>query len=385
MIRRIATAAFAAGLLCASAIPAHAQGQVGASPIDVRTGAAPMGSLAPTFFDANVAREYQAAGSLGSLSQGPGVAPAPTSTAPAVTVTPTVTAGPITVTPTVTAVPVTITPTVTGVPVTVTPTQVAPPVTVTPTNTASPVTSTPTVTAPVVTVTPTVEETAVVTTTVTGTESAAPVTVTPTVTAPPATVTSTVSETVTSTAVSTVTTTRTITPIPEPPTGDSSSADLALFLEMVGRGGGQAEDDLPDGVISEGEQVEYRISIIGSDAGNGLGQIRLEFDLDPTQVFTSTVRDFGECRLDQTSVAGSRLTIDMRCPPSGDHLLYFSTVSSASAGTIVATAFSLSGTDRAGFPLRIDHFPADLDGMPIESGHEYGIAPFNKVLQFPVS
>jgi len=314
----------------------------------------------------------------------------PTQVAPPVTVTPTNTASPVTSTPTVTAPVVTVEETATSTATatattTVTATESAAPVTVTPTNTASPVTSTPTVTAPVVTVTPTVEETAVVTTTVTGTESAAPVTVTPTVTAPPATVTSTVSETVTSTAVSTVTTTRTITPIPEPPTGDSSSADLALFLEMVGRGGGQAEDDLPDGVISEGEQVEYRISIIGSDAGNGLGQIRLEFDLDPTQVFTSTVRDFGECRLDQTSVAGSRLTIDMRCPPSGDHLLYFSTVSSASAGTIVATAFSLSGTDRAGFPLRIDHFPADLDGMPIESGHEYGIAPFNKVLQFPVS
>ena len=163
-MRRLGAAAFAVGLLCATAVPAHAQELVGAPLIDVRAGGAPLGSLAPGYLDANVARAYQASGSLGSLSQGPGAAP--TSTAPAVTVTPTVTAGPTTVTPTVTAVPVTVTPTVTGTPVTVTPTRVAPPVTVTPTDTASPVTSTPTATAPVVTVTPTVEET--VTTTATG-------------------------------------------------------------------------------------------------------------------------------------------------------------------------------------------------------------------------
>lgn len=271
MLRRFATTAFALALACVATVPAYAQGQAGAPMLNVETHGTGMGSLAPGFLNANEARNYQAGGSLGSLSQGPGAAPTPTSTAPAVTVTPTVTAGPVTVTPTVAAVPVTVTPTVTAptetvtetatmtvtgtetATTTVTATETAAPVTVTPTDTAVPVTSTPTVTAPVETVTPTVEEatTVTATTTVTGTETAVPVTVTPTdtavpvtstptetaptvtvtptenapavtstptVTAPVVTVTPTVEETATVTATTTVTGTETAAPVTMTPT-----------------------------------------------------------------------------------------------------------------------------------------------------------------------
>lgn len=215
MIRRLTTTAFALTLACISVAPAHAQEPTEASVVKTRVESTGVGSLAPGLFNVNAARNYQAAGSLGSLSQGPGAAPA--ITAPAVTVTPTVTAGPVTVTPTATAVPVTVTPTVTNVPITVTPT-----------NTAVPVTSTPTVTAPTLTVTPTAEETVTSTftasetttatmtatatpVTVTPTNTAVPVTSTPTVTAPVLTVTPTVEETVTSTVVDTVTESETTT------------------------------------------------------------------------------------------------------------------------------------------------------------------------------
>lgn len=215
MIKRLTTAAFALGLACISAVPAHAQELTDASVVKTRVETTGVGSLAFGPFNVNAARDYQAAGSLGSLSQGSGAAPP--NTVPAVTVTPTVTAGPVTVTPTATAVPVTVTPTVTNVPVTVVPTSTAVPITTTPTVTAPASTVTPTADA---TITSTITASETTTTTVTATatpvtvtptKTAVPVTSTPTVTAPASTVTPTVEETVTSTAVATVTESETTT------------------------------------------------------------------------------------------------------------------------------------------------------------------------------
>jgi len=378
-----------------------------------------MGSLAPRFLDANVAREYQAAGSLGSLSQGTGAAPAPTNTAPAVTVTPTVTAGPITVTPTVTAVPVTVTPTVTGAPATVTSTRVAPPVTVTPTETAVPVTVTPTSTAVPVTVTDT--ETA--TTTVTGTETAVPVTVTPTSTAVPVTVTPTntavpvtvtptvtaapvtvtpterapaetttptvtaapVTTTTTSTEVVRVTTTRTVTPMPEPVPGDSAGVDLALFQSIRGLGVNQGDELSHDGKISVGELVEYRVSLdsIFANYGDGLKDVRVEIGLDPSQQLV-VANSNGNCITNSTEMLSQNWIVDLSCPISQDQNLTFAAVSSAAGGEIVQVEVRVIGEDRAGYPIRVRSYQTNIDGLMSDDTVTEGQSPFTRLLQYRV-
>lgn len=378
MKRTLVALVSAATLATAASIPAHAQ--------SVADG---LGSLAPATLFGGETREYQAAGSLGSLSGGP---------AAPVTVTPTVTAAPVTVTPTVTAVPVTVTPTSTGQPVTVTPTvtaapttttatetvtttvtatEEAAPVTTTPTETAPPVTVTPTETAPTVTVTPTTTAAPVTTTptdvadpvTTTPTTTAVEVTTTPTVTAAPETVTPTVTAppvTTTSTEIVNVTTTRTVTPRPEPEPGDSDSVDLLILSDVDGRGVDGDSGTERDGKFSPGETANYEIGLHGQRFGNGLRDYRVTIEMDPTQEVLS-FDSIGECAANHRPAVGNLWTVDISCPPAGVQILRLSAKSSAAVGEPVLVRTEVVGADRLGYPLTVRVAPT-MHG--IETGDE---------------
>ena len=350
----------AATLATVASIPVHAQ--------SVADG---LGSLAPATLFGGETREYQAAGSLGSLLGGP---------AAPVTVTPTVTAAPVTVTPTVTAVPVTVTPTSTGQPVTVTPTVTAAPTTTTATKTvtttvtateeAAPVTTTPTNVADPVTTTPT---TTAVEVTTTPTVTAAPETVTPTVTAPPVTTTST--------EIVDVTTTRTVTPRPEPEPGDSDSHDLFVMSDVDGSGVDGDPSTIGDGEFSEGETATYSLVFIGDSAGNGLRHYRVAVEMDPTQEVLSFYST-GDCAATHRPAVGNLWTVDLSCPPAGFQRLDFSAKSSAVAGEPVLVRAEVAGADRLGYPLSVRASPVTVHGIQEEGGHTFGQAPYEWFIQY---
>lgn len=393
MKRTLVALVSAATLATVASIPVHAQ--------SVADG---LGSLAPATLFGGETREYQAAGSLGSLLGGP---------AAPVTVTPTVTAAPVTVTPTVTAVPVTVTPTSTGQPVTVTPTvtaapttttatktvtttvtatEEAAPVTTTPTETAPPVTVTPTETAPTVTVTPTTTAAPVTTTptnvadpvTTTPTTTAVEVTTTPTVTAAPETVTPTVTAppvTTTSTEIVDVTTTRTVTPRPEPEPGDSDSHDLFVMSDVDGSGVDGDPSTIGDGEFSEGETATYSLVFIGDSAGNGLRHYRVAVEMDPTQEVLSFYST-GDCAATHRPAVGNLWTVDLSCPPAGFQRLDFSAKSSAVAGEPVLVRAEVAGADRLGYPLSVRASPVTVHGIQEEGGHTFGQAPYEWFIQY---